>query len=103
MTINEAIIDIRENIKPVVGGKSLDIALDVLENHANNDWIPCSSGKMPENDYDTVLAVAKQDDGYYYYMAVYTKEHGFRTEDFWGHENPIAWKYFESYKEEVTE
>lgn len=42
MTIHEAIIDIKENIKPVVGGKSLDIALDALEKHVNNDWIPCS-------------------------------------------------------------
>lgn len=42
MKLSEAIKDIRENIKPVVGGKSLDIALEVLEKQVNNDWIPCS-------------------------------------------------------------
>ena len=31
MTESEAIKDIRENIKPIVGGKSLDIAIDALE------------------------------------------------------------------------
>lgn len=31
MTNEEAIIDIRENIQPIVGGKSLDIAISALE------------------------------------------------------------------------
>lgn len=31
MTYEEAIIDIRENIQPIVGGKSLDIAISALE------------------------------------------------------------------------
>ena len=31
MTIEEAIIDIRENIQPIIGGKSLDIAIYALE------------------------------------------------------------------------
>ncbi len=31
MTIDEAIKDIKDNIKPVVGGKSLDMAIDALE------------------------------------------------------------------------
>ena len=31
MTIEEAIIDIRENIQPIIGGKSLDIAVSALE------------------------------------------------------------------------
>ena len=31
MTNEEAIIDIRENIQPIVGGKSLDIAISSLE------------------------------------------------------------------------
>lgn len=31
MTVQEAIMDIKENIKPVVGGKSLDIAIEALE------------------------------------------------------------------------
>ena len=31
MTRDEAIKDIRENIKPVIGGKSLDMAIEALE------------------------------------------------------------------------
>lgn len=31
MTNEEAVIDIRENIQPIVGGKSLDIAVSALE------------------------------------------------------------------------
>ena len=31
MTRKEAIVDIRDNIKPVVGGKSLDMAIEALE------------------------------------------------------------------------
>ena len=31
MTAQEAIKDIKENIKPVVGGKSLDMAIEALE------------------------------------------------------------------------
>lgn len=31
MTREEAIVDIRDNIKPVVGGKSLDMAIEALE------------------------------------------------------------------------
>lgn len=31
MTNEEAIIDIRENIQPVIGGKSLDIAISAIE------------------------------------------------------------------------
>ena len=31
MTNEEAIIDIRENIQPIVGGKSLDIAISSIE------------------------------------------------------------------------
>ena len=31
MSNEEAIIDIRENIQPIVGGKSLDIAISAIE------------------------------------------------------------------------
>ena len=31
MTNEEAIIDIRQNIQPIIGGKSLDIAISALE------------------------------------------------------------------------
>ena len=37
MTKDEAIKDIRENIKPIVGGKSLDMAIEALE-HNRGEW-----------------------------------------------------------------
>jgi len=47
MTIDEAIKDIKDNIKPVVGGKSLDMAIDALEQAKPN----CS--EIPNNS-DTI-------------------------------------------------
>lgn len=44
MTREEAIADIRDNIKPVVGGKSLDMAIKALE---QTRWIPVSE-RLPE-------------------------------------------------------
>ena len=40
MTREEAIVDIRDNIKPVVGGKSLDMAIEALRQEPNTGkWI----------------------------------------------------------------
>ena len=38
MTIDEAIKDIKDNIKPVVGGISLDMAIDALEFRERYDY-----------------------------------------------------------------
>lgn len=47
MTREEAIIDIRDNIKPVVGGKSLDMAIEALEQEPKiGYWIDTGSGQM---------------------------------------------------------
>ena len=48
MTIDEAIKDIKDNIKPVVGGISLDMAIEALEKQR---WIPCSERLPEENGY----------------------------------------------------
>ena len=48
MTYEEAIIDIRENIQPIVGGKSLDIAISAIEKQ-----IPKKPKKKEENQYST--------------------------------------------------
>lgn len=56
MTREEAIADIRDNIKPVVGGKSLDMAIQALEQPTYED---CISRK----DF-----IAKIKDIYYGYM-----------------------------------
>lgn len=44
MTREEAIADIRDNIKPVIGGKSLDMAIKALE---RTGWILCSE-RLPD-------------------------------------------------------
>ena len=48
MTKAEAIKDIESNIIPVVGGKSLQMAIDALK--AEPHWIPCSERLPEEND-----------------------------------------------------
>lgn len=47
MTTDEAIKDIKDNTKPVVGGKSLDMAIEALERQR---WIPVSE-RLPEDEY----------------------------------------------------
>lgn len=44
MTIDEAIKDIKDNIKPVIGGISLDMAIEALEEQR---WISCSE-RLPD-------------------------------------------------------
>lgn len=68
---------------------------DVPDN--NDGWIPAEE-RLPERDYETVLCVDADD---YYFVAVYTKEDGFRTEDFGAdYENIVAWQPLpEPYKE----
>lgn len=58
MTLEEAIADIRDNIKPVVGGKSLDMAIKALEQEPK--WIPVSE-RLPE-DGQSVLFCDIDDD-----------------------------------------
>jgi hypothetical protein len=54
MTREEAIADIRDNIKPIVGGKSLEMAIEALE---QTRWIPCSEWLPKAGEY--VGSVAK--------------------------------------------
>ena len=48
MTIDEAIKDIKDNIKPIVGGKSLDMAIEALERQR---WTPCSKQLPKKSGY----------------------------------------------------
>jgi len=74
MTIDEAIKDIKDNIKPVVGGKSLEMAIDALEqaktncSEIPNNWIPCSE-RLPKDNRQVLVyarsvhyALAKYDE-----------------------------------------
>ena len=65
MTVDEAIKDIKDNIKPVVGGKSLDMAIEALE---GSKWVLCSE-RLPENGRQVLVyarsvhfALAKYDE-----------------------------------------
>ena len=49
MTIDKAIKDIKENIKPVVGGKSLDMAIEALERQR---WIPVTEESVIQAGYE---------------------------------------------------
>ena len=48
MTIDEAIKDIKDNIKPVVGGISLDMAIDALE---QSKWTLCNNCMPEEHEW----------------------------------------------------
>lgn len=48
----------------------------IIRKHMNDGWI--SVEEKPKKDYIAVLAVDKHD---YYFVAVYDKEHGFRSND----------------------
>ena len=59
-------------------------------------WIPVSE-RLPEEEYDTVLAVTNKN---HYSVFVYTKEHGFRTADIDMEGDVVAWMPLEPYKGE---
>lgn len=48
MTYEEAIIDIRENIQPFIGGKSLDIAISAIEKQIPNEEAQAEIDKLKE-------------------------------------------------------
>ena len=79
MTKQEAIIDIIENIKPVVGGKSLEMAVEALESQIlNNYWIPCSKS-LPDKllaEAEKLLYWTTHEDGSII-LHGYTKRNGF--------------------------
>ena len=69
--------------------KSILRIIDEQQTENNDNWIPVKK-RLPEHDYETVLCVDAVD---YYFVAVYTKKDGFRTEDFGAdYENIIAWQ-----------
>lgn len=59
MTAQEAIKDIKENIKPVVGGKSLDLAIEALEKQISLERIV---EKLKELSLDGIRMI--EDDKY---------------------------------------
>lgn len=62
-----------------------------------NEWISCSE-MLPEEEYDTVLAVTDKN---HYAVYVYTTKHGFRTADIDAVGEVVAWMSLpEPYKPE---
>ena len=69
---------------------------DIIRKHMNDGWIPAE--EPPKKDYTAVFAVDKHD---YYFVAVYDKEHGYRTNDVGADvDNIVAYCLFNPYRPE---
>ena len=73
--------------------RDIEYLRDIVSNHMNDGWIPVE--EPPKKDYTAVFAVDKHD---YYFVAVYDKEHGYRTNDVGADvDNIVAYCLFNSY------
>ena len=71
----------------------------IIRKHMNDGWIPVE--EHPKKDYTAVFAVDKHD---YYFVAVYDKEHGYRTNDVGADvDNIVAYCLFNPYRTERSE
>lgn len=76
-----------------------DYIKDIIRKHMNDVWI--SVDEPPKKDYTAVFAVDKHD---YYFVAVYDKEHGYRTNDVGADvDNIVAYCLFNPYRPERSE
>ena len=74
-------------------------AKEIIRKHMNDGWIPVE--EHPKKDYTAVFAVDKHD---YYFVAVYDKEHGYRTNDVGADvDNIVAYCLFNPYRPERSE
>ena len=72
---------------------------DIIRKHIDDGWIPVE--EPPKKDYTAVFAVDKHD---YYFVAVYDKEHGYRTNDVGADvDNIVAYCLFNPYRPERSE
>ena len=94
--------DINENTISLFSGVNMISAKKVekiLRKHMNDGWI--SVEEPPKKDYTAVFAVDKHD---YYFVAVYDKEHGYRTNDVGADvDNIVAYCLFNPYRPERSE
>ena len=71
----------------------------IIRKNMNDGWIPVE--EHPKKDYTAVFAVDKHD---YYFVAVYDKEHGYRTNDVGADvDNIVAYCLFNPYRPERSE
>lgn len=76
--------------------RDIEYLRGVIRNHMNDGWIPVE--EKPKKDYETVFAVDKHD---YYFVAVYDKEHGYRTNDVGADvDNIVSYCLFNPYRPE---
>ena len=91
MTIDEAIKDIKDNIKPVVGGKSLDMAIEALERQR---WIPVTE-RLPEIDKEVLVTDGELCRGCSLFEPQDNEDGLYQWEDNYGHwyefETWVAW------------
>ena len=74
-------------------------ARDIIRKHMNYGWI--SVDEPPKKDYIAVFAVDKHD---YYFVAVYDKEHGYRTDDVGADvDNIVSYCLFNPYRPERSD
>ena len=72
---------------------------NIIRRRVNDGWI--SVEEPPKKDYTAVFAVDKHD---YYFVAVYDKEHGYRTNDVGADvDNIVAYCLFNPYRPERSE
>lgn len=87
---------------PEIGRKQCEgmlRAMDIIRKHMNDGWI--SVEEPPKKDYTAVFAVDKHD---YYFVAVYDKEHGYRTNDMGADvDNIVAYCLFNPYRPERSD
>ena len=78
---------------------AFELCVEIIRKHMNDGWIPME--EPPKKDYTAVFAVDKHD---YYFVAVYDKEHGYRTNDVGADvDNIVAYCLFNPYRPERSE
>lgn len=78
--------------------KGLRFAAEAIRKYMDDGWI--SVEERPKKDYTAVFAVDKHD---YYFVAVYDKEHGYRTNDVGADvDNIVAYCLFNPYRPESS-
>ena len=76
--------------------RDIEYLRDFIRKHINDGWNPVD--EKPKKDYETVFAVDKND---YYFVAVYDKYHGFRSNDIGADvDNIVAYSLFNPYRPE---
>ena len=98
MTIDEAIKDIKDNIKPVVGGISLDMAIEALERQR---WIPVTE-RLPEIDKEVLVTDGELCRGCSLFEPQDNEDGLYQWEDNYGHwhefETWVAWMPLPPYR-----